>query len=258
MVAPFDVPGRLAQGRAAVDTVSQYVWASHQVGYQHPDLTVHAAQLRDWYGAEDGVNLSALQQDCAALDAAVRAADEALAVQERALSALSDAWQGAGARASRDFLHRHGVASADVARAVRTAAEALRRVGEQVWRAVDTKVDKVVAVEKDVGAARAEWLAASATVISGVGDRAAASELVETAVKPFVDSRIRTDWLSAVQAASAAIADAPMPPTVAPPRAPSVRTRNGGVQRYGEAGVRQVLGARFVREEPYEPPTRFS
>ncbi|MCV7069882.1 hypothetical protein H7H73_04620, partial [Mycobacterium rufum] len=208
MVAPFDVPGRLAQGRAAVETVSQYVWASHQVGYQHPDLTVHAAQLRDWYGTEDGMNLSALQQDCAALDAAVRAADEAVAVQERQQDALSDAWQGAGAQASQDFLHRHGVASADVTQAVRTAAEALRRVGEQVWGAVDAKVDKVVAVEADVGAARADWLAASATVISGVGDRAAASELVETAVKPFVDSRIRTDWLSAVQAASAAIADA--------------------------------------------------
>jgi DNA polymerase-3 subunit gamma/tau len=34
--------------------------------------------------------------------------------------------------------------------------------------------------------------------------------------------------------------------------------RPGGVQRYGEAVVRQVLGATFVREEPYEPPTRFS
>lgn len=32
----------------------------------------------------------------------------------------------------------------------------------------------------------------------------------------------------------------------------------GGVQRYGEAVIRQVLGATFVREEPYEPPTRFS
>lgn len=32
----------------------------------------------------------------------------------------------------------------------------------------------------------------------------------------------------------------------------------GGVQRYGEAVVRQVLGATFVREEPYEPPTRFN
>lgn len=32
----------------------------------------------------------------------------------------------------------------------------------------------------------------------------------------------------------------------------------GGTQRYGEAVVRQVLGARFVREEPHNPGTRFS
>ncbi|WAA65230.1 DNA polymerase III subunit gamma and tau [Microbacterium oxydans] len=37
-------------------------------------------------------------------------------------------------------------------------------------------------------------------------------------------------------------------------RAPTV----GGVQRYGEAVIRQVLGATFLREEPYEPPTRFN
>ncbi|MFB7885761.1 DNA polymerase III subunit gamma and tau [Microbacterium sp. NPDC056057] len=55
-----------------------------------------------------------------------------------------------------------------------------------------------------------------------------------------------------------AVADLPVPPTVAPPLTPVVTTRNGGVQRYGEAVVRQVLGATFVREEPYEPPTRFS
>lgn len=52
--------------------------------------------------------------------------------------------------------------------------------------------------------------------------------------------------------------DAPLPPTVAPPLVPRVSTRNDGVQRYGEAVIRQVLGATFVREEPYEPPTRFS
>jgi len=55
-----------------------------------------------------------------------------------------------------------------------------------------------------------------------------------------------------------AVADLPVPPTVAPPLTPVVTTRNDGVQRYGEAVVRQVLGATFVREEPYEPPTRFS
>jgi DNA polymerase-3 subunit gamma/tau len=66
-----------------------------------------------------------------------------------------------------------------------------------------------------------------------------------------------------------AAADAPVPPTIAPPL-PMVTTRSGppsaagassgagAVQRYGEAVVRQVLGATFIREEPYEPPTRFS
>jgi DNA polymerase-3 subunit gamma/tau len=51
--------------------------------------------------------------------------------------------------------------------------------------------------------------------------------------------------------------DLPAPP-VAPRRPAPAATRTDGVQRYGEAVVRQVLGATFVREEPYEPPTRFS
>jgi len=63
--------------------------------------------------------------------------------------------------------------------------------------------------------------------------------------------------------APVASAEAPVrPQTSAPrPQSPPVvteRTPGGGVQRYGEAVIRQVLGATFVREEPYEPPTRFS
>ena len=54
---------------------------------------------------------------------------------------------------------------------------------------------------------------------------------------------------SALQTQRAAAA-----PPVVIERAPSV----GGVQRYGEAVIRQVLGATFLREEPYEPPTRFN
>lgn len=49
----------------------------------------------------------------------------------------------------------------------------------------------------------------------------------------------------------------PGAPAVAAPRAVTTLRGNAGVQRYGEAVVRQVLGATFVREEPYEPPTRF-
>nr|WP_259392890.1 DNA polymerase III subunit gamma and tau [Microbacterium halimionae] len=52
------------------------------------------------------------------------------------------------------------------------------------------------------------------------------------------------------------IEEAYAPPTVAPP----IRTAPvpDGIQRYGEAVVRQVLNARFIREEPYERPTRFN
>ncbi|MEV8250427.1 DNA polymerase III subunit gamma and tau [Microbacterium sp. NPDC076768] len=54
-------------------------------------------------------------------------------------------------------------------------------------------------------------------------------------------------------------ARAAAPRAVATPPVVTERTPSaGGVQRYGEAVIRQVLGATFVREEPYEPPTRFS
>ena len=55
---------------------------------------------------------------------------------------------------------------------------------------------------------------------------------------------------------TAAPAARPVPAAAAAPdRSP--RSGAPGVQRYGEAVVRQVLGATFLREEPYEPQTRF-
>ncbi len=50
-------------------------------------------------------------------------------------------------------------------------------------------------------AQRAEWLAAAQTVTTGAGDRAAASELVDQQIKPFVDNDIRSDWLAAMHRA---------------------------------------------------------
>ncbi|MCR2799664.1 DNA polymerase III subunit gamma and tau [Microbacterium sp. zg-Y818] len=49
--------------------------------------------------------------------------------------------------------------------------------------------------------------------------------------------------------------DVRVPPVVVTSR--PIATR-GGVERYGEPVVRQMLGATFVREEPYTPPTRFN
>ncbi|MET0673270.1 MAG: DNA polymerase III subunit gamma and tau [Microbacterium pygmaeum] len=55
------------------------------------------------------------------------------------------------------------------------------------------------------------------------------------------------------------VPEAVVPPVVAPRLSPTAAPRApAGIQRYGESVIRQVLSATFVREEPYEPPTRFS
>ncbi|OIU86778.1 DNA polymerase III subunit gamma and tau [Microbacterium sp. AR7-10] len=42
------------------------------------------------------------------------------------------------------------------------------------------------------------------------------------------------------------------------PQPPSRPQAPDGVERRGEAVIRQVLGAKFLREEPYQPPSRFN
>lgn len=208
MAEKLDATSRLAEGRPSVDNVQNYVSACHLLGYQNPDLTLHAAQVRDWYASEDGLDLSALQADCAAFDAVVAATERALVQQDDQLGAMPAAWSGYGAEASQAFLRRHGEASATVAAAVRTAADALRALRDRLWQTVDEKVDAVIAIEDRRTAQRAEWLAAAQTVMTGAGDRAAASELIDQQVKPFVDNDIRADWLTAMRAAMAAVTNA--------------------------------------------------
>ena len=125
MAEKLDATSRLAEGRPSVDIIQNYVSACHQLGYQNPDLTLHAAQVRDWYASEDGLDLRALNADCAALERVVAATEDALDTAGRQLGAMSGAWSGHGAEASREFLRRHGEASAVAAAAVRTAADAL-------------------------------------------------------------------------------------------------------------------------------------
>jgi hypothetical protein len=204
MAEKLDVASRLAEGRPAVDNVQTYVWACHVLGYANPDLTLHASQVRDWYGSEDGLDLRALDADCGALEAAVAATEDALTRQNDQLGALSAAWQGRSADISRDFLHRHGEASSAAAAAVRTTADALAVLRDDLWHAVDGKVAAAIAADSR---APDEWLAAAQTVTSGAGDRAAASERIDQEVKPFVDNDIRTGWLTAMRSAMAAVTD---------------------------------------------------
>ncbi|MBW9095467.1 DNA polymerase III subunit gamma and tau [Microbacterium jejuense] len=86
--------------------------------------------------------------------------------------------------------------------------------------------------------------------------------LPRTDLEPAVDRDEEIDDDTDLDESGAPV-EAPLPPTVAPPLVrprndSAAATSNNGIQRYGEAVVRQMLGATFVGEEPYEPPTRFS
>jgi hypothetical protein len=205
---PLDVAARLAEARPAVETIGEYVWACHLLGYQNPDLTLHAAQVRDWYGSEDGLDLRALDADRAALDAAAAATERARQLQEQQVDTLAGAWRGRGGDASREFLLRHGEASSAAASAVRGAVDVLAALRDDLWRAVDDKVAAAMAIDDRRQPQRAEWLTATRTVTTGAGDRAAASELIDQQVKPFVDNDIRADWLPVMQKAMAAVSAA--------------------------------------------------
>ena len=52
MADRLDVAERLAEGRPAVEHTQSYVQACHVLGYEHPDLTAHPSQIRDWYDSD--------------------------------------------------------------------------------------------------------------------------------------------------------------------------------------------------------------
>jgi hypothetical protein len=88
---------------------------------------------------------------------------------------------------------------------VRAAADAEASLGDALWRAVDAKASATETVDGRQQPQRAEWLAAAKTVTAGAGDVAAASELVDLQVKPFVDRDVGSDWLAAMRAAASSI-----------------------------------------------------
>ncbi|WP_454788779.1 hypothetical protein [Mycolicibacterium lutetiense] len=208
MAASLDVAGRLDEGQAAVDTIAEYVWACHLLGFGHADLTRYRYQVRDWYAAEDGLDLRVLDGECASLAASAAVAEQALRLQDNHFQNLSQAWQGAGARASTDFLARHATSAAQVAAGIRGAAATLTRLRDTLWDAVDAKVSAALQIEGRHAGQRGPWLAAARTVSTGVGDRSAASELIDTQVKPFVVNDIGGDWLTAMRSTTRAVADA--------------------------------------------------
>ncbi|TFV54836.1 hypothetical protein E4P42_24635, partial [Mycobacterium sp. PS03-16] len=202
MAQLFDVAGRLAEGRSAVDHFAQYLRACEALGHCH---AVPGA-VDDAYGSEDGLDLRALDADHAALQSAVRVARTAAQIQDDQLVELAVAWRGGGGQAAAEFLRRHGEASARATAALATAADAVAGLRDDVWRIVDDKVAASEEVDARTDGVRGAWLAAAQTVRTGVGDRAAASELVDQHVKPFVDSDIEAEWVATLEAARDAIA----------------------------------------------------
>ena len=201
MSAEYDVDARLADGRSAVDDFAEYVQACQLLGHLHPELAGPAER----YATEEGLNLSALDADAAALAAMAAAADDAVRQQADVMTALAGSWAGPGAEAALDFLRRHHQAATTVAAAVHEAAGAFGALRDELWRAVDGKVGTTLAIDERAAGQRATWLAAARTVTTGSGDRSVASELIDQQVEPFVANDIRADWLEAMRAGSASV-----------------------------------------------------
>jgi hypothetical protein len=206
MAERLDVAGRLAEGRPAVEHTQTYVRACQVLGYHDPELTSRPNQIRDWYDSEEGLDLRALDGDCAQLRAAVGAVMEALQMQRAQVDELAAAWSGPGAESAVAFLQRHCEAANAVATEVRAAAQRCESLRDNLWHLVDVKVATAIAVDDRTLANRPAWMAAAAAVTTGAGDRQTADELVQQQIKPYVDNDIRTEWLTAMRSAQAGIA----------------------------------------------------
>lgn len=202
----FDIAARLAEGRPAVERTQTYVDACHQLGYQQPDLTAHASQVRDWYDTEAGLDLRVLDADRGALRAAVTAIEEALWAQRTQLTELAVAWRGRGADSAVRLIQHHCDVATEVAARVRGAAEHYGALREDIWRAVDGKVATAVAIDERRAAQRSAWMVAAHAVIAGTGDRSTAEEVIRHQVNPYVDNDIRNEWLAAMGSSAASVA----------------------------------------------------
>ncbi|WP_328351845.1 hypothetical protein OG976_18625 [Mycobacterium sp. NBC_00419] len=204
----FDVAGRLDRGRPAVADVQTYVTACHMLGYSHSDLTTHGAQVLQWYGAEDGLDLDVLDTDCVALSAMADAADRALRLQHDGLRALAEAWSGASGSVAALFVERHCQSGATVAGALRTAADSCAQLRDTVLRVVDEKVHATTVIDDRRAGQRPVWLGAAQTVMSAAPDRTEAVDVVVHQITPYVEADIRTEWVAAMRAATTAVESA--------------------------------------------------
>ncbi|CAM3099136.1 hypothetical protein BST27_16055 [Mycobacterium intermedium] len=201
MAAWLDVAGRLAEGRPAVERTQSYVQACERVGCVAPDLDV-----ADEYGSEEGLDLRALDDDCARLRAAGAAVMEALRMQRAQVAELAAAWSGPGADAAVAFLQRHCDTANAIATEIRAAAQRCESLRDNLWRLVDAKVAAAIEIDDRSAAQRPDWLAAVAAVSTGAGDHQTAEAVVRQQVNPYVHNDIGNDWYDAMRSARTGVA----------------------------------------------------
>ncbi|POY03245.1 hypothetical protein C3469_00710 [Mycobacterium kansasii] len=199
MANRLDVAERLAEGRPALERTETYVRACQQLGYHHPDLTSRPGQISDWYDSEEGLDLYALDADCAQLRAVGTAITEALRIQRAQVLELAAAWAGPGADAAVRFLQRHCDDATTLATEVRAAAQRCESLRDNLWQLIDSKVATAIAIDDRALVERPVWSAAAGTVLAGAGERHMAEEVLRGQVIPYVDNDIRGDWLTAMR-----------------------------------------------------------
>ncbi|GAA2404965.1 hypothetical protein [Mycolicibacterium llatzerense] len=200
MASTFDVAGRLAEGDRALTALDDYVAACEVLGMPA------SASLLELYRAESGLDLAALAADARSLEAAAVVAQDALRLQGNGYRELTAQWSGTGGDAAADFLRTMTVAAEDVVAHLQRSAQALTALRDELWRAVDTKVDAVLRADAQAAGHRDEWSAAARAVLGGAGDVATASEIVDQQLKPFVLRVVFGDLLPALWDASEAVA----------------------------------------------------
>ncbi|WP_077077500.1 hypothetical protein [Mycobacterium numidiamassiliense] len=294
MADRLDATQRLAEASVAVEHTQTYVRACQALGYANPELTSRPSQIREWFGSEDGLDLLALDRDCAELRAAGDAIAEGLRIQRAQATQLAAAWTGPGGEAADRFLQRHCDAANMVATEVRAAAQRCESLRDNLWYLLDAKVATTIAIDDRTQAKRAVWLAAAAEATSGTAPGSTAEQIVGQQVMPYVDNDIRNDWLAVMRSSQANFAtsydmvidrmaavpavhfESPgdlgpgLPPLPASPEVPGASPAGGGSQgpkpprgRRGRGGRRPPppgprCGAARDRaaEEATPPPTR--
>ena len=195
----YDVAARLAEGRPAVEHTQTYVQACHALGYQQPDLTAHASQVRDWYDTEAGLDLRVLDADTAELRAAVNGdrggAVGAAHAGHRARGGVARVGRRLRDAISPASLRRRGGRWPHMfALPPSTVRPCATTCGRQSTARSRPPSPSMSAGRRE----RSAWLAAAHTVTSGAGDRSAAEEVIHQQVMPYVDNDIRNDWLAAM------------------------------------------------------------